>query len=65
MESLWLCFHTLHAGIIVSADLCPSDGLEKAQADMIFDGVEDLRTGMSKFFFEKEEAKKVGICAAI
>ena len=27
---------------------------------MIFDGVEDLRKGMSKFFFEKDEAKKVG-----
>ena len=33
--------------------------MEKTQADMIFDGVEDLRTAMSKFYFEENEAKKV------
>ena len=37
----------------------PSDLMEKTQADMIFDGVEDLRVAMSKFYFEENEAKKV------
>ncbi len=62
MESLWLYFQSLYTGILVSTGFSPSDSLEKAQADMIFDGVEDLRAGMSKFYFEKDEVKKVGTC---
>lgn len=65
MGALWLYLHSLHARILISTGFCPSDSLEKAQADMIFDGVEDLRVGMSKFYFEKDEAKKVGTCVVI
>lgn len=59
MGTLYRQLHSIHK-ILVLVGCCPSDGLEKAQADMIFDGVEDLRAGMSKFYFEKDEVKKVG-----
>lgn len=39
---------------------CPSDDVERAQADMIFDAVVDLRTSYLKLRFEKDEGKKVG-----
>lgn len=45
--------------IVLWSGFCPSDLMEKTQADMIFDGVEDLRTAMSKFYFEENKAKKV------
>ena len=39
--------------------LSPTDSFDEAIADMISDGVDDLRNGLTRFFFEKDEAKKV------
>ncbi|KAJ7389533.1 hypothetical protein OS493_030918 [Desmophyllum pertusum] len=40
------------------AGLSPTDSFDQAIADMISDGVDDLRNGLTRFFFEKDEAKK-------
>ncbi|XP_078383999.1 glutathione S-transferase 4-like isoform X2 [Oculina patagonica] len=37
---------------------CPSDLVEKAEADMIYDAVNDLRPDLLKMFFEKDKTKK-------
>jgi len=39
--------------------LCPEDSFDEALADMIHDATDDLRNAVIKFFFEKDEAKKV------
>ena len=39
--------------------LSPSDSFDEALADMIHDGVNDLRNDLAKGHFEKDEAKKV------
>ena len=39
--------------------LSPSDSFDEAQADMIVDGVNDLRVAMVKAHFEKDEEEKV------
>ena len=41
--------------------MSPSDSFDEATADMINDGVTDLHQAMTKIYFEKDEAKKVGI----
>ncbi|XP_068737236.1 probable glutathione S-transferase 9 [Montipora capricornis] len=38
--------------------LCPSDSFDEARADMITDGVADLRTAFYKFKFEANEEKQ-------
>ncbi|XP_073251801.1 glutathione S-transferase-like isoform X1 [Porites lutea] len=38
--------------------LTPSDSFDEAQADMIVDGVEDLRVAMVKAHFQKDEEEK-------
>ncbi|KAL9962486.1 hypothetical protein ACROYT_G031591 [Oculina patagonica] len=40
------------------AGLSPTDSFDEALADMITDGVEDLRVGLAKIFYEKDEVKK-------
>ncbi|KAL9962481.1 hypothetical protein ACROYT_G031586 [Oculina patagonica] len=40
------------------AGYCPSDLVEKAEADMIYDAVNDLRPDLLKMFFEKDKTKK-------
>ncbi|KAJ7389534.1 hypothetical protein OS493_030919 [Desmophyllum pertusum] len=44
--------------ICKKADLCPADPFDEAVADMISDGVVDLRIGAVKLYYEKDEAKK-------
>ena len=39
--------------------LSPSDSFDEALADMIHDGVNDLRNDLAKGHFEKDEGKKV------
>ena len=39
--------------------LSPSDSFDEALADMIHDGVNDLRNDLAKGHFEKDETKKV------
>ena len=39
--------------------LIPSDSFDEALADMIHDGVNDLRNDLAKGHFEKDEGKKV------
>ena len=39
--------------------MSPSDSFDEALADMIHDGVYDLRNDLSKGHHEKDEAKKV------
>ena len=39
--------------------LSPSDSFDEALADMIHDGVNDLRNDLAKGHFEKDEEKKV------
>ena len=46
--------------IVFLPGFCPSDIVGRAQADMILDGVDDIRVSMATFFLEKDEAKKVG-----
>jgi len=41
--------------------LSPADSFDEATADMISDGVTDLRQVVISIHFEKDEAKKVGI----
>ena len=43
---------------------CPSDLVEKAEADMIYDALNDLRSEFVKIVYEKDETKKVSSCAA-
>ncbi len=43
--------------------MSPTDSFDEAVADMISDGVVDLRNGVIKVHFEKDEAKKVFDCA--
>ena len=39
--------------------LSPKDIFDEAVANMICDGVEDLRNGCVKIYYEQDEAKKV------
>ena len=39
--------------------MCPADPFDEAVADMISDGVVDLRIGAVKLYYEKDEAKTV------
>ena len=39
--------------------LSPEDLFDEAVANMICDGVEDLRNGCVKIYYEQDEAKKV------
>ena len=39
--------------------LSPEDLFDEAVANMICDGVEDLRNGCAKIYYEQDEAKKV------
>lgn len=39
--------------------LSPADSFDEAVADMIADGVNDLRSAVIKFHFEKNETEKV------
>ena len=41
--------------------MSPADSFDEVTADMISDGVTDLRQSLIKIHFEKDEAKKVGI----
>ena len=45
--------------LIYLSGLTPSDSFDEAQADMIVDGVEDLRVAMVKAHFQKDEEEKV------
>ena len=45
--------------LIYLSGLSPSDSFDEAQADMIVDGVNDLRVAMVKAHFEKDEEEKV------
>ena len=44
---------------------CPSDVVETAQADMIFEAASDLRTSLLKPYWEKDESKKVNCKVAV
>ena len=44
---------------------CPSDVVEAAQADMIFEASSDLRMHLMKQFLETDEAKKVANCTVV
>ncbi|KAL9962483.1 hypothetical protein ACROYT_G031588 [Oculina patagonica] len=39
--------------------LSPAESFDEALADMITDGVEDLRTGLVNIYHEKDESRKV------
>lgn len=41
--------------------LSPEDIFDEAVANMICDGVEDLRNGCVKIYYEQDEAKKVKV----
>ena len=45
--------------LIYPSGLTPSDSFDEAQADMIVDGVDDLRVAMAKAHFQKDEEEKV------
>ena len=45
--------------LIYLSGLTPSDSFDEAQADMIVDGVDDLRVAMVKAHFQKDEEEKV------
>ena len=51
------CFQILIS--IYLSGVSPSDSFDEALADMIHDGVYDLRNDLSKGHHEKDEAKKV------
>ncbi|KAL9962484.1 hypothetical protein ACROYT_G031589 [Oculina patagonica] len=44
--------------ICKQAGLSPTDSFDEALADMITDGIADLKSGLGKIHFERDEAKK-------
>ena len=63
-QAVWLGCLWTHTNKVINGlplpGFCPSDAVERAQADMVFYAVAELNAPMTNIYFEKDEAKKVG-----
>ena len=50
---------TFQEEMVLFSGLSPENSFDEALADMITDGVRDLRYDLANIFYEKDEAKKV------